>query len=400
MTSENQAWDPYAPADPATRVAEMDDARHRAAVAVISTARGESYEILRYQDIVNTARDVETFSNGGGPRHERRLPPLEYDPPEHRVYRDILQPFFLPQRMRQLEPQVREIAIRLLTPLLAEGGGDFAKNLSYPLPVLGLCAQLDIPDDDWAEIKQWSEGSLLNESESPQEREWAETCHQNILAYGRKLIDARIALPLPPDQDIISAMMQANATDKPLDRDFVAYTLRLFISAGHNSTTGGLGNALMHLASHPADQEYLRANPSEIPIAIEEILRVYSPIQEMPRWANSDAEVGGCPIPKGARVGLLWGSGNRDESAFPDAEQCILNRRPNRHLAFGSGIHMCLGAAMARMELRVTLEELLARTSSFEISGTIVHTPFRRFGVSSLPVKITSSPVYANHPTD
>ena len=164
----------------------------------------------------------------------------------------------------------------------------------------------------------------------------------------------------------------------------------IFISAGHNSTTSALGNALLYLAQNPIAQERLRGDPALIPAAVEEILRWETPVQEMPRWAVREIEIGGRTIGAGERLALFWASANRDEAAFPNADECVLDRKPNRHVAFGQGIHTCLGAPMARMELRVALEEILARTRAFAPAGEPMRARFHRMGVTALPARLAA----------
>jgi cytochrome P450 len=381
-------WDPAEPRGVPARIKQMAEMRAKCPVAYTRRSGGY-YALLKYDDIVAAAREPDSFSNAGASRYENPLPPLEYDPPDHGVYRRILQPFFAPPRIRALETRVRASAIALLEPLLEAGGGDFAESYSYPLPVLGLCALLGIPGSDWSDIKAWSEHTLLRDSDNPAERARADSGHERILVYARALIAERRANPLPPEDDVASALIAARPNGEQFDDDFIARALRILISAGHNSTTSAIGNSLLHLAQNQEDQARLRADASLIPTAVEEFLRCDTPVQEMPRWTTKDVVIRSRAVPQGARIGMFWASGNRDEDAFENAQRCIVERRPNRHLAFGSGIHTCLGAPMARMEIRVALEEMLARTARFEIAGEVVRAEFHRMGVVALPLRLT-----------
>lgn len=388
MSTPKPDWDPAEASDVATRVAQMNNIRQRCPVAY--TRRGGGYyAVMRYDDITAIARDTATFSNAGGSRYVSSLPPLEYDPPQHGFFRSLLQPFFAPPRINALETRVRESARALLQPLLADGAGDFARGFSYPLPVLGLCALLNVAASDWASLKAWSEHTLLRDSDDPAERAIADDGHERILVYARGVIAERCASPLPVEQDITSALLAARIGGTPLDHELVALTLRIPISAGHNSTTSAIGNSLLHLGQHRHDQARLRKDPSLIPVAVEEFLRLDTPVQEMPRWTTRPVSIAGRSIPKGARLGMFWASGNRDPAAFPEPDSCIIDRRPNRHLAFGNGIHTCLGAPMARMEIRVALEEMLAATAHFAVAGQVKRAQFHRMGVVSLPLAVT-----------
>jgi cytochrome P450 len=394
MTDETTAklarpadWDPGEHDSVRQRMDQLQVMRSQCPVAY--TSRGEGYwTVLRHADVLKAALDPETFGNGGSPRHGVRLPPLEVDPPEHREFRSLLNPFFMPKRVQALEPRVREIADRLLEPLITAGGGDLAKGFSYPLPVLTVCALLDLQETSWPEVKRLSEESLSVESHDIAERERARSAHQQLMQYSRDLVKHRRAHPREPVSDIVSGILAAQVGGRPLDDETAAAIVRLLISAGHNSTTSGMGNALLHLAQNPVDQQRLRQNPQEIPIAIEELLRYETPVQSMPRYMRKNTVLEGRDLSAGERVDLMFGSANRDEQVFVNADQCILNRKPNRHVAFGYGIHSCLGAPIARMEMRVALEQLLTKTRSFSLSGPVTRPAYHRLGVETLPVAI------------
>jgi cytochrome P450 len=382
-------WNPGQYLDIEERMAHMKEMRERCPVAYTDRGSG-GWGLLRYEDIKAAVLDSDTFINGAAPRHGHALPPLEVDLPEHREYRRLLTPFFTARRMQELEPRIRQFAIDLLEPVLKRDVADLARELAYPLPVLSLCAVLGFGADRWAEIKAVSEDTLLVESALPEERERARVSHQQLLALARELVSDRRQRPRDANEDLPSAILAATIGGQPIDVELAAGMLRLLISAGHNSTTSGLGNALLHLAENPDSQQRLRANPALIPAAIEEILRFDTPVQAMPRHAARDVTLHGRTIRAGEKVDMFFASANRDASVFPEPDRCLLDRQPNRHLTFGHGIHLCIGAPMARMEIRVALEELLARTRSFVRSGKVLRTPFHRVGVQSLPARIVA----------
>ena len=380
-------WDPAEPQSVEARLTQMTQVRARCPVA-FAARHGGQWDLLRYDDIVAAATDPARFSNAGASRYDKPLPPLEFDPPLHGEYRRLLAVFFVPKRIQILESKVRALAAEIIESLLARGGGDLAKELSNPLPAIGLCALLNIPDEHWREIKTWSENTLLMDSDHEADRDLARAGHQKIIAFATTMIEQRRRTPMAPDQDITSALLAARCAGEAMDDDLIARTLRILISAGHNSTTSAIGNSLLYLAEHPQAQDKLRRDPALIPTAIEEFLRCDTPVQEMPRWAKQAVTLAGRCIAAGDRIGMFWAAGNRDESAFPQAERYLLDRKPNRHLAFGRGIHTCLGAPMARMEVRVALEEMLARSESFAVDGLVERAKFHRMGVVSLPAKL------------
>jgi cytochrome P450 len=383
-------WDPTAPATVEQRYEQLQYMRERQPLARAERHNGQ-IDVLRYEDVVAVAADPERFSNAMGARYGKPLPPLEFDPPEHRDFRRMLAVFFMPRKLAGLELRLKGIAKELLKPLVEAGTSDYARNFSYPLPVLGLCGLLNIPPEHWADIKAWSENTLLMDSRVEEERARAIAGHGRIIEYALTMIADRRSSPRDPEDDVTAALLAARVNGEPLDDDTMARTLRILISAGHNSTTSAIGNAILHLARDQAAQASLRADRAAIPTAIEEILRFDTPVQEMPRWAKVDTEVAGCPISRGTRLGLFWASANRDEAAFPDAAELRLDRTPNRHVAFGHGIHICLGAPMARMEIRVAIEALLDATAHFELAGEVERPGFHRMGVTALPLRTVAA---------
>ena len=162
----------------------------------------------------------------------------------------------------------------------------------------------------------------------------------------------------------------------------------MLLTAGHNSTTGGIGNSLLRIAAEPEIQKRLRAEPELIPPAIEEFLRLETPVQGMPRWANDELELHGRPVEAGDQLMLMWAAANRDPGHFAEPDRCVIDRSPNEHVTFGRGIHRCIGIDLARLEIRIAVEELLARTSWFELAGKPIRTTFIRQGVSYLPLRL------------
>jgi cytochrome P450 len=359
--------------------------------------RGPHWSLMTYADIVEATRAPETFRNVGAARFAHRRPPLESDPPEHGHFRRALQPFFSAARMKELETQLRADAARLLDPLLAAGGGDAARQFARPLPPRALLTLLGQPVEDWAQIKSWSEDAYLQGSPTDDERRRFEAANDGLWAYSLDVVADRQRSPRATDRDMVSALLATDVSGQiddrtdgqPLDPELIAGVIRLLLAAGHDSTTSAVGMTLHYLARTPADQDRLRADPALIPTAVEELLRFEPPVFAMPRTVARDVDLHDRHLQAGDRVFLYFASGNRDEAAFPDADRCIVDRRPNQHLTFGYGIHRCVGAPLARLELRVALEEWLRRTRAFGLDGEVTFEPWHRFGPRSLPVWIT-----------
>jgi cytochrome P450 len=212
--------------------------------------------------------------------------------------------------------------------------------------------------------------------------------NSELYAYARGLVHERIARPLDPEVDLISGFLAQTDGTHTVTEETCVELIRLLLTAGHNSTTGGIGNSIMRVAVDPGVQHRLRAEPELIPGAVEEFLRLEAPVQSMPRWANEDVTLHGRTISRGEAIMLHWAAANRDPDHFREPDRCLIDRSPNDHLTFGRGIHRCIGIDLARLEIRVALEELLDRTSWFELAGAPVRTTYIRQGVSHLPLKL------------
>jgi cytochrome P450 len=381
-------WSAQALADPHAAQAEV---RQRCPFP-FSDQQGGFTSITRYADIVKAALDTAHFRNGLRPKLAQPMPPLETDPPEHSAYRRLLQPHFSPPRMRKLEDQMRAFAVSLLEPLLQSGRADFAAQFSFVLPIRAFCFLLNLPDADWPRIKEMSQDAYTIYAHMPEYRARFDAANAALYAYAHEVLAGRRVQPRDPAEDIVTLLAQAKINDAPIADEVIVSIMRLLLTAGHESTTSTLGNCILYLAQHPEDQARLRAEPALIPAAIEEILRWDTPVMAMPRVVAEDVELAGHSFHAGESVYLLYASGNRDPDKFENADTCQLDRKPNPHLAFGQGIHTCMGAPLARVEIKVALEELLARTESFTLDGEVVRTVFHRRGVTALPLALKARP--------
>jgi cytochrome P450 len=350
---------------------------------------GGFWVVSRYDDVVSIARAPGRFNNSGGPQFGTARPPLEVDRPEHAFYRRLLQPYFAGERVAPLEPAVRAFVAELLEPALAAGEADLAPLLSYPLPARTLCLWLGLPDSEWSTLKGMSEELFQAEEGRGDDPATRARLNDELYAYARRLVRSRAEEPLDPETDLISGFLGQTDGTHTVTEETCVELVRLLLTAGHNSTTGGIGNSIMRVAADAEVQRRLRADPALVPGAIEEFLRLETPVQSMPRWANDDLELNGRTIRAGETVMLHWAAANRDPGHFPEPDRCIVDRSPNDHVTFGRGIHRCIGIDLARLEIRVALEELLARTSWIELAGEPVRTTYIRQGVSHLPVRLT-----------
>jgi cytochrome P450 len=290
----------------------------------------------------------------------RGNPPIDADPPLHTWTRRLILPAMSPPSVASHEQGTRELCRSLIDGFKGAGRADAAADYAQQIPVRVIGALLGIPEERSDEFVDWVRGSL--ESMHDVERrtkalsELSEFLHEQVA-------DRRVN----PGSDMISQMVATEVDGEPMDEELIVGESALLLGAGVDTTWSAIGSALLHLASHPADRRRLAADPDVLPLAIEEVLRFYSPVT-MGRISTHDTEVGGCPVKKGDRVLLSFPAANRDPDAFEDADKFIIDREQNRHLAFGVGIHRCAGSNLARMELRVALEEWMNAIPEFELA--------------------------------
>lgn len=382
-------WDPLDPETFRDPHATYADLRERCPVA--HTDRwGGFWALTRYEDIVAVASDSEGFITSvqnlvpKSPRSGVPRRPLQVDPPEHAHFRRAMNPYFKEERVASLEPSLRATAVRYLEPLLEKGRGDGAQAYARHLPIRALCAFLRVPEEDADFIQARSQRYVR--AVGRDDHAAAQALSGELDAYARRLVAARKEAPIDPEQDIVSGLLEAQIGGRPIGDEIIAGFVRGLLVAGDRSTSNGIGSAILHLATDDKLQEQLRRNSAHIPAAIEEFLRLYAPSQATARTATRDVEIGGQLIRAGEVVAMVFLAGNRDPLAFPEPDRCILGREPNRHLGFGHGPHKCAGQSLARLQLRVALEELLARTKSFRLHGPVSYNTWPEFGPRLLPL--------------
>jgi cytochrome P450 len=329
------------------------------------------YLPLRYEDIRSVAYDPEHFSSRRifvreGRQPLRRAPPITSDPPEHRAERKVLLPAFTPAAIQKLEPRTRALCRELLEPLSNRGGCDGAVDYAQEIPARVTAHMLGISEHAGDRFRKWIHEFFEAGVTDPAmiERVVAE-----VSAFFNQEIVARRA---SPGDDLISYLLNARIDGQPLGDDDINGTLRLLLFAGIDTTWSAIGICLWHLATHADDRERLVDDPQLIPTAVEEFLRAYAPVT-MAREIIKDTEIDGYPFKQGEMVMLAFGAANRDPAMFPDANRVIVDREVNRHAAFGLGIHRCIGSTLARMEMRVALEQWLGKFPDFALTpGAVV----------------------------
>ena len=349
------------------------------------------WALTKYEDIVSVTQNSRTFVTSVQnvvPRvpYTGKRPPLHVDPPEHTDYRRPMDALFRKSRLAMLEPAFRRMAVELLDPLIRTGSCDIGKDYAQVFPVSAFAHFLGVPVEEMVKIR--AAGAIYTEAIQTQDASLVKEQSQYLYQVARELVADRKAFPRDPAGDITTALLAARPRGEPLPEDMVVGTLRQLIVASMGAMSVVIGSQIVHLAKNPPLQSLLRQDPARIPAAIEELLRLYPPYRGFARTPTRDVTLGGRTIRKGEPIALLFPSGNRDSAVFERPDECDIDRKPNKHLAFGRGAHKCVAAAMARLELRITLEELLSRTSGFELAGEIQMASWLEFGPRSVPLRM------------
>ena len=367
------------------------DLRGRCPVAHSADFEG-FWVVTKYADVVRVLADTDTFSTANQnvvPRvaTSGRRPPLHLDPPEHTPYRRAISPLFQARRMESWEPIVRDIVVDLLSPLIAQGQADICVDFSYRLPIFVLAEFFHIPAAQAEKIRNI--GADFNRA--LQVRDTAKLEQTSLFLYdvARDIIAERKRNPLSPDRDPTSALLAArDDSGEPLPEAMILGTIRQLLVVGIIAPTTFTGSMAVHFARHPEHFAMLKADPSLIPAALEELLRLYTPYRGFARTAKHDVEIGGRSIARDEPIALAFTSANRDPDAFEDPDTFRLDRPPGRqHVAFGLGSHQCAGAPLARLMLRISLEELVARTDGWELAGATPMTTWPEYGPLAVPLR-------------
>jgi cytochrome P450 len=338
-------------------------------------AHGDYWVLSRFNDVCAAARDTATFSSAQGLTLQydelnaaglaEATPMVMLDPPEHTAFRRLVARGFTPRQVAALEPAVRTFVVERLESLHRRGAGDIVDELFKPLPSMVVAHYLGVPEADRPRFDGWTDAIVAaNAVGDPLA---APNAVGELFEYFTELIERRRR---DPGEDTISELLAAGEGDDavPLLRILgFAFTM---VAGGNDTTTGLLGGSAELLSAHLDQRAVLVERPELIGDAVDELLRLTSPVQGLARTTTRDVEVGGRMIPAGRRVLLLYASANRDPREFgDDADQLRVDRRPRQIMSFSYGAHHCLGAAVARLQARVTLEELLARCPQFSVDA-------------------------------
>ncbi len=363
-----------------------DELRQKCPIAHTERFNGV-YLPTRYEDVRAIAYDPEHFSSRkvivreSPPPSNNGAPPITSDPPRHRLARMALLPPFTPQAIDRLIPKTRQICNELIDRFIAKGSCDAAVDYSQHIPVKIIAHMLGIPESDGDRFRGWIKAVL--EDGITDEAAMLQGFQEIREYFTAHLIERR----KNPGDDLISHLtLQSYPDGRPFTDNHVLGSVQLLLVAGIDTTWSGIGSCLWHLAKTPEDRRRLVADAALMPSAIEEFLRAYSPVT-MAREVAKDAQVNGCTFKEGQMVLLSFPAANRDPAMFPDADKVIIDRKENRHAAFGLGIHRCVGSNLARMEMTVAVEEFLKRIPEFRLAGPVTWSEGSVRGPRKLPLE-------------
>lgn len=356
--------------------------------------------VVRYADVTAGLRDHEHLSS------VQPMPPPEQiyqgrfkgsrnmlgsDPPQHTRLRKLVSRDFTPRRIRDLEPRIREIAKELLDKVEARGEFDLMADLANVLPVTVIAEMLGVPPELNARFKHWSDSIIAGDNNAPGSPQTPERVRviDELGDYFTAEIEKRRANPGP---DLVSALVAAHDEGEVMSAADLLSFVTLLLVAGNETTTNLIGNGTLALGRNPDQFETLKRNPAMLPRAIEEMLRYDGPVQSTVRLTKEPVQLGGTAIPAGAFALMIVAAANRDPAQFKDPGKFDIARDPNDHVAFGEGIHFCIGAPLARMEARIAFEAMLARFPRLRLKDPAVKPVYKGSyflrGLESLPLAI------------
>ena len=347
--------------------------------------------VSRYQDVDRILRDYKRFRNNPGTTQEEhhqaqpRRPSVDRglvaaDPPVHTRLRRLVRQAFTARQMANMEGYIRAAAHKLLDPAAQRGVFDLMSVLAKPLPVLVIARMIGWPEEDFALIEKWCEGPRriepfvqsyrLDAIDPPLSKEEIRDWIRTSVRFKRRLALLVEERRSSPQDDVVSRMVEAGSHEDQLSLEETKAMLRFLIPVGNAATTNLIGNGVLALLRSPERMQELRERPDLVADAVEELLRYDSPMQVASRVATEDTEIAGHPVASESRVHLLLGAANRDPEQFERPDELDFGRADNRHVAFGRGVHHCLGAPLARLEGRIALEVLLERFADIRFAAS------------------------------
>lgn len=395
-------FDPTFNANPYPTYARL---RSDAPVHRVSLPDGQGvWLITRYDDVVAVLKDerfVKDWRNATTPEQLAQIPPipevikplrrnmLAADPPDHERLRRLVSKAFTPRLIERMRPRVQEIADALLDAVEDKGEMDLIDDYAFPLPLTVIAELLGVPAEDRKRFREWSDAAVSGDTTQEYVEKILLPHMQAFTDYLRALFEEKRE---NPKDDLISALVRAEEAGDKLSEDELLGMVFLLLVAGHETTVNLIGNGTLALMQHPDQLQKLKADPSLIKPAVEELLRYDGPVETSTRrFAREDVAIGGTVIPKGEIVMVVIAAADHDPGRFPDPDFLDITRTDNKHLAFGKGIHHCLGAPLARMEGQIAISTLLRRLPNLRLKGSPESLTWRPGlvlrGLKGLPVE-------------
>ncbi|WP_037850737.1 cytochrome P450 [Streptomyces sp. NRRL S-340] len=394
-------WDPAFVADPYPAYAEL-----RARGRVLYYEPSDQWLVPHHADVSALLRDRRlgrTYRHRFTHEDFGRTPPppehepfhvlndhgmLDLEPPDHTRIRRLVSKAFTPRTVERLKPYVHRLANELVAALVAQGGGDLLADVAEPLPVAVIAEMLGIPEQDRDRLRPWSADICGMYELNPPQETAAKAVRASVefSQYLRELIAIRRA---EPGEDLISGLIAAHDEGDRLTEQEMISTAVLLLNAGHEATVNATANGWWALFRHPEQLAALRADHSLVPSAVEELMRYDTPLQLFERWVLDEIEIDGTTIPRGAEIAMLFGSANHDPQVFTAPGRLDLARPDNPHISFSAGIHYCIGAPLARMELAASMRALLEQAPALHLTAEPLRRPnFVMRGLQGLSVRV------------
>jgi cytochrome P450 len=361
-------WEVYRRLRAQGPVAAAENKYRSPEMAMGKTAGRDEWHILGYEEMYQVLQDTTTFSSSVfGENSPMEGSIIALDPPESNHDKKFITPFFSPARMRELEGPVRDAVDHDIDQFIEQGRGDLA-TIAWRVPGLILFRDLlGFPPDDMQPILDALHPELRGVDTGKSDMEVAVSMLGALAAYCEGLLNERRESDTRNELNVFDHLLTTKIDGEDFPFDKIVANAVVLVAAGLETTSNALTNAYAWLGEHPAERDRLAADPSMIPTAVEELIRYTGSVHGLGRIATADTEVGGCPIKQGDHVTPNYAAANRDPREFDRPDECIIDREPNRHLAFGAGYHRCVGSNLARLEMRIGIEQVLARMPDFSI---------------------------------
>ncbi len=367
------------------------------AVGVVEPEQRGFWVLTRHADVVAVSKDSDLFSSSRGTAINADMRPedlsmfqqqmIHMDPPRHTQLRASINDFFKPRTIQKLDARTRELTREILDAVVARGECDFVLDVAAELPLLVLAELLGVPREDRRLLFDWTNRMMGLDDPDYGNPYDAQAALMELFQYAAQMANERKE---NPRDDLMSVLVHARSDGRELDYMEINMMFFLMVIAGNETTRNALSGGLRALCDFPDQRQRLLDDSSLIKPAVEEIVRWHSPVMQFRRTATRDTEIAGQPIAENDKVVIYYGSANRDERVFERADEFDVGRSPNPHVGFGIGNHFCLGANLARSEMRIMLEEILKRIPDFELAGPVeqLHSNFIH-GIKRMPIRFS-----------